>query len=153
MKGFKKYVTENEDVADTIAKLPKHHQALVKGYKFLFEPGNTLHGDDGHVGEISNHPKKIIRISGPYRFSREHVVLHEIAHLVYEFYVKGTPLEKEWEGIVKNTKHKKEDEPPEENFCHAYASRYTKFKLTVFDHKDWYDFIDRLPKKFPVSNG
>jgi hypothetical protein len=47
---------------------------------------------------------------------------YEIAHLVYEFYVRGTPLEVEWGRIEKSTPNKKENESAEENFCHAYAN-------------------------------
>jgi hypothetical protein len=146
MKGFKQYVTEDEDVANTIAKLPKDFQELVKGYKFLFEPHNTLKGDDGHVGMITNKPKKIIRIAGPWRYSRDFVVLHEIAHLVYEAYIRGTSLEKEWEIIAKNTKNKKEDETAEELMCHAFAATYCEHPPVIHYHPEWVKFIKKLSK-------
>jgi hypothetical protein len=149
MKGFKRFVNEDEDVQKTIAKLPRHHQILVKGYKFQFEPGNTLKGDDGHVGMIVNKPEKIIRIAAPWRFGREFTLLHEIAHLVYEFYVRGTPLEVEWGRIEKSTPNKKENESAEENFCHAYANVYASMKITIHTHPEWKEFILRLPKTMP----
>jgi hypothetical protein len=146
MNGFKNFVTEDGDVAKTIAKLPIHHQELVKGYKFLFEPHNTLKGDKGHVGMIVNKPEKVIRIAAPWRYSREFTTLHEIAHLVHELYVKGTPLEKEWKIIVSNTKNKKKDESPEELFCHSYAATFCQHPPSIHDHPEWRSFINKVCK-------
>jgi len=144
MDGFKGFVKEDEDVGKTIAKLPKRIQALVKGYKFLFEPGNTLHNDDGHVGIIVNKPKKIIRIAAPWRYSREFTVLHEIAHLVYEAYIRNTELEKQWSGVVKANKNRKKDEPDEENFCHAFAAYYCDHPPVVHHNEEWRNFMSKL---------
>lgn len=149
MNGFKRFVTEDEDVSKTIAKLPKHHQGLVKGYKFLFEPGNTLRGDDGHVGVIVNQPKKVIRIAAPWNYGREFTVIHEVAHLVYEMYVKGTPLEKEWATLAMSVKNRKKDENAEELFCHAYAASYCKHPPVIHYHPVWVRFIRDLPSDLP----
>ena len=144
MKSFKEFVTEeDEDVGKTIAKLPPHHQELVKGYKFLFEPGNTLKGDDGHVGMIVNKPKKVIRIAAPWRYGREFTLLHEISHLVYEVYIKGTSLEKEWEKLAFSVPNRKKDEPAEELWCHSFAAHFCKYPPLIHYHKVWDDFIKK----------
>lgn len=144
MKGFKEYVNEDDDVAKTIAKIPPHHQILVKGYRFEFEPGNTLKGDKGHVGLIMNKPERVIRIAAPWNYGREFTLLHEIAHLVHELYIKGTPLEKEWAAICKATPDRKKDESPEELFCHGYACHFAKNKIAVHDHPEWHGFMDKI---------
>lgn len=145
MQGFREFVThENDDVKKTISQLPSHHQALVKGYEFLFEPHNTLKGDDGHVGVITNKPRKIIRVAAPWRWSREFTVLHEIAHLVYEAYIRGTELEKEWEKVALAEPNRKKDESAEELFCHSYAAKFCKFPPSVHFHPKWINFIKKV---------
>lgn len=140
MKGFKKWVTEDDDVKATLAKIPKSHQKLVKGFKIVFEPRNTLEGDDGHVGMVINKPKKMIRIASPWNYGREFTLLHEVAHLVWAVFM--TPeLKKEWGAITKRTKDKKKDENEEELFCHSYANTYAKNKVTIHDHAEWDKFI------------
>lgn len=144
MKGFKQFVTEDDEVATTLGKLPPHHRLLVKGYKFLFEPHNTLKGDDGHVGMIVNQPKKVIRIAAPWNYGREFTVIHEIAHLVYEVYVRGTNVEKEWAKLALSTKDRKKDESAEELFCHCYASMFVKYPPQIHHHPEWVDFMKRV---------
>ena len=144
MNGFKQFVTEDEDVAKSLAKLPAHHRMLVKGYKFLFEPGNTLKGDDGHVGMIVNKPNKVVRIAAPWNYGREFTLLHEIAHLVYEVYIRGTPFEKSWEQLSMSTPDRKKDEPAEELFCHAYANHFAKNKIEIHNHPEWDQFIRKV---------
>jgi hypothetical protein len=146
MKGFKKYFKEDDDVEKTLQRIPKSHRDLVDGYKFLFEPHNTLKDDPGHVGLIRNHPQKEIIIASPWRHPREYTMLHEVAHLVYEKYIRGTKLEKEWEKIVKSTRNKKKDETAEELLCHAYANHYSEHKLVIHHHATWTKFIKNLPK-------
>jgi hypothetical protein len=131
---------EKENVNKMLAKLPKGHQKLLKGYKFHYTPGNTLKGDDEHIGFIHN--DKIV-VAAPWNYGREFTTLHEIAHLVWEKLM--TPkLKKEWEAIVKRTKNK-QDQNPEELFCMAYACHYAKHKVKVHDHPEWHDFIAKLP--------
>lgn len=145
MKGFKGWIEEKDDVKESIGKLPKSYQKLVTGYKIVFEIGNTLKGDDGHVGMVVNKPKKLIRVAAPWRFGREFALLHECAHLVYEVYM--TPeLKKEWSKITKATKDRKEDESEEELFCHAFAAYYTKFPPAIHDHEEWRKFIKDFPR-------
>ena len=154
MEGFKGFVKEDEDVAKTLRKIPPHHQALVRGYKFVFEPGNTLHGDKGHVGMIVSRPRKLVRIAGPWRYSREFTVLHEIAHLVYEMYVRGTPVEKKWADVALNTPGRKMDEPAEELFCHAYAAMFADHPPGIHRHQEWIRFlknVNRIKTPSPTS--
>lgn len=110
----------------------------------MFEPGNTLKGDDGHVGMIVNKPKKLVRIAAPWNYGREFTVLHEIAHLVYEVYVRNTPFEKAWEKLSLSTPNRKMDEPPEELFCHAYACYFAKNKIEIHHHPAWDRFIKKV---------
>jgi hypothetical protein len=143
MKGFKKWITEDEDVKSTISKLPAKHQKLIKGYKIVFEPRNTLHGDEGHVGMVVNKPKKLIRVASPWNYGREFALIHEIAHLVYAVYM--TPeLKKEWEKITKKTKNKKKDENPEELWCHNYANYFAKNKIVIHTHPEWARFLKKF---------
>ena len=104
---FKKFLKEEEDVQKTISRLPKSHQELVKDYEIRFEPNNTLNGDSNHVGYITNKGKKRIVLSSPWRFGREFTLLHEISHMVWLNYVKGTDLETKWKELVKNPPLKK----------------------------------------------
>lgn len=145
MRGFKKFIKEEDsgDVEKSLRKLPRTYRNLVHGYKITFEPNNTLHGDDGHVGMITNNPKQI-RVASPWNYGREFALLHEVGHLVWAAYIKGTQLEKEWEQIVANTKHKKKDEPPEENWCHAFANTYSKNKVVIHTHPEWEEFMKRV---------
>lgn len=138
---------EESDVEKTLSKLPKAHRELVKGFKITFEPGNTLKGDKGHVGVIQTDPKPEIRVASPWNYGREFTFLHEVGHLVYEKYVRGTPLEKQWAAICKRTKNKKPGEPPEENFCHAYGNEYGKNQVVIHTHPEWSKFIRKLPTK------
>lgn len=140
--GFKIFLESEveKNVKNMISKLPKGHQKLLKGYKFRYTPGNTLKGDDQHIGYI--HKDKIV-VAAPWNYGREFTTLHEIGHLVYEY--KMTPeLKKEWAKIVKNTKNK-QNQNAEELFCMAYACHYAKHKIAIHDHPEWHDFISKIP--------
>lgn len=143
MKGFKKYITEDEAVEKTLAKLPAAHQKLAADYKFQFEGGNTLDGHEKHVGMVTT-GKKVIRVAAPWNYGREFTVLHEIAHLVYDKFVRGTDLEKKWKAVADSVKANKKGEPPEELFCHAYASAYCKNPVVQWHHPKWVEFIKDL---------
>ena len=154
MDGFKIYLEneEEENVKGMISKLPKGHQALLKGYKFKYTPGNTLKGDDEHIGYI--HKDRIV-VAAPWNYSREMVTLHEIAHLVFEKLVTKE-LKKEWSALVAKT-HKKQiaDQHPrnqtalkqndEEIFAMAYAATYAKHPPKTYLHAEWQKFIKKLP--------
>lgn len=139
-------MTDEADIQKSLNKLPKAHKELAKGFKIVLEPNNTLKGDKGHVGVIMTHPSPQIRVASPWNYPREFAFLHEVAHLVYEKYIRGTPLEQEWNAICARTKDKKKGEPPEELFCHAYANRYCNNQVVIHDHEEWNNFIDALPK-------
>lgn len=144
MKSFKDFVTEDEDVAKTIARLPMQCQKLVKGYKVQFEPHNTLKGDKGHVGMITNTPEKLIRIASPWRYGRQFTLLHEIGHLAYEAYIRGTPLEKKWEKLAFSVENRKKDESAEELWCHSFAAVYCDHPPAIHYHPEWVRFIKNL---------
>lgn len=146
--SFKHYLKESEDnykeeINKTLKKLPKKHAALVKSFKYEFHGGSTLKNDHEHVGLIDTKKKKII-IAAPFFYSREHTLLHEIAHLVYATLSKE--LKEKWTKIVKNTKIKKEDrQNAEELFAHSYSNYYEKNPVSKFDFPEWRNFIKNLP--------
>ena len=143
MKGFKKFFKEDEDVQKTLAKIPKAHKNLVKGFKFLFEPHNTLQGDDGHVGMITNQGSKRIIVASPWRFGREFTLLHEIAHLIWNSLVVASKKE-EWKNILKKHKDLSNEKNQEESFCMAYANYYSQRPLAIYNITSWMSFIKKL---------
>jgi hypothetical protein len=143
---FNESEEEEKNVLATIKKLPKKHQKLLHGYKFKYTPGNTLKGDDQHIGYIHNY--KIV-VAAPWNYSREFTTLHEIAHLIYE-YIMTTELKKEWEKLFKKekinmTKCSALDQNSEEIFCMVYAATYAKHPPKTYMNKNWQSFIKRLP--------
>ncbi len=141
MEKFEDYIREDEAVRATIAKLPESHRALVKGYDFRFEPGNTLKDDPGHVGRVYiDGNDKTITIASPWRWGRETVLLHETAHLVYAEFVKGKEWEDKWRKVYKSEPGPKK-EGAEEAFCHAYANFFAENKVSKFDLKPWSKFM------------
>lgn len=127
---------EDKNIKKTLARLPKRHSDLVSGYKFNFQIGNTLQGDDKHVGYMDD-KKKTIAVAAPWNFGREFTFLHEIAHQVWSK-VLDAKLQKEWRKI--------EPKDSEEAFCMAYANYYTEMPVEKFDKPRWKAFIKGLPK-------
>ena len=151
MTGFRQFLETQaqEEVKDTLSKLPKAHQELAKGYKFKFEGGCTLSGSKENIGMINlNDPKnRTIHVAAPWNYGRQFAMLHEVGHLVYEKYMAGNAsLKKKWQKIVDGTKKKKLDQPAEELFCHAYANTYCKNKVVIHHHPEWEKFIKDLPE-------
>jgi hypothetical protein len=146
MNGFKEFFTEateeEKNVRTTLKKLPKNHRDLIKGYKFHWERGCCLKGDNNHIG-IINPKTKIITIAAPYNYGREYTVLHEIAHKVWE----KLPLElkKKWLIVVKENPHRDKSQNEEENFAMSYADFYAKNKLVKHNCPAWVNFIKNLP--------
>lgn len=152
MESFRIFLEseESENVKKTVSKLPKTHQKLLDGYKFKYTPGNTLQGDDQHIGYI--HQDKIV-VAAPWFYSRSFTTLHEIAHLVFEKLM--TPeLKKKWEKLFQSTKKEqlaktsKEcrsslNQGAEEIFCMVYANVYSKHKIETYNHPKWVDFIEK----------
>lgn len=146
MKGFKKFINEateeEKDVEATLKKVPKSHRELIKNYKFIWQGGNTLKGDDGHVGKIDP-LKKSVTVAAPWRYPRENVLLHELAHKVWEVFI--TPeLRKEWAKVVKKNKNRDKTENDEENFCHAYATYFAKNQVVKHYCEEWLEFINKI---------
>jgi hypothetical protein len=131
-----------EDIKQTLSKLPKGHQDLIKGYKFKFQPGNTLKGDNGHIG-VTDEEKKTITICAPWFYPREFTLCHELAHKVWA--TLSEKQKKKWADIIKKTKMEKKDrQNDEELFCHAYGATYVKHPPTTFAHETWINFIKSL---------
>jgi len=134
--------SEKADIAKTLEKLPDSHAELVQGYNWKLHPGNTLNGDEEHVGYMDDQDKEIA-VSSPWNYGREFTVLHEIGHRVWEKLVPPQ-YKKMWFQIAQNTEEK-QDQSPEELFCMAYANHYAKNKIVIHDHPQWHEFIERLP--------
>ncbi len=159
MINFRDYLAESEEennVKTTISKLPKGHAKLLDGYKFKYQPGNTLKGDDENIGQIYQDK---ITVAAPWNYGREFTTLHEIGHLVYEY--KMTPaLKKAWASLVEKTKggqikamkklgQKTDalDQNAEEIFCMVYAQCYANTKVLKYECPEWTDFIkNKIPK-------
>lgn len=147
--SFKEFVAQNNmeeekgDIERTLSKIPPSHAELVKGYHWKFHAGNTLNGDNQHVGYIDDLEREIA-VAAPYNYGREFTILHEIAHKVWERYL-SPEYKRQWLNIVAQTREKQNQEP-EELFCMAYANRYAKNKIVVHDHPEWHQFIESLPK-------
>jgi len=144
---FRKFVENyKKDVKETLAKLPKKHQSLIKGYKFKSQPGNTLKGDDEHVG-ITDDEKKTITVCGGWFYSREMINLHEIAHKLWKNL--SNEQKDKWEKIVKNTKkympkNSALNQNTEEIFCMTYATEYAKHPPVTYQNKARQDFIKNI---------
>lgn len=143
--NFRSFINESnknmEDIRKTISGLPKSHAELVKGYKFIFQPDNTMKGDKGHVGLIDTEKKHII-LAAPYNYGREWVLLHEIGHLIWAKMVSKKQKE-EWTKIVRKTKNKAKD-TDEELFSMAYANHFAKNKIVIHNHEEWDKFVKQF---------
>jgi hypothetical protein len=132
---------EKNDIARTLSKIPPQHRELVKGFNWKFHAGNTLNGDDQHIGYMDDREKEIA-IAGPWNYGREFTILHEIAHRVWE-QLLPPQIKQQWLQIVTKTKDKQNQEP-EELFCMAYANHFAKNKIVIHDHPEWHMFIKSL---------
>lgn len=136
-RDFLEATEEEDNIQQMLKKIPAKHAALMKGFKFKYQAGNTLNGDDDHVGLIKG---RTITVAAPWNYSREFTTLHEIAHMVYEKLLSNE-LKKEWSRVVKKHEGRQEDQPDEELFCHAYAATYVKHPPTTHYHPAWTAFI------------
>lgn len=146
---FRYYINEAEkkmaagDLQHTLSKIPKDHRNILKGYKYAVEDGNTLKGDDGHIG-LNDLDKQHIKVAAPWNYGREFALLHEIGHSVWAKYIANCKhRQEEWKKIAKRTKGKV-NQNAEELFCHAYANTYSKNKIEVHNHPEWEKFIKSL---------
>lgn len=138
---------EKKDIAATLQKIPPSHAALVQGFKWKFHGGNTLNGDDQHVGYMDDGDKEIA-IAAPYNYPREFTILHEIAHRVWEKIPRE--LQAKWNQLAMHMTDRQKQDPslrqsPEELFCMSYAQVYGTTKLVKFDNPLWTQFIKQLP--------
>lgn len=157
---FKKYLESNsdmgeekEDVLKTLNKIPHSHRNLIKDFSWKFQGGNTLKGDDKHVGYMDSQEKEIA-LAAPWNFPREFTALHEIAHVVFERL--PNQLKQQWAQIVqRNISQQAKENPqakdslsqdPEELFCHVYATFYAKHKIATYNNPEWMNFIKNLPQ-------
>jgi len=129
------------DLKATLKRLPKQDAALVKGWKYVFQVGNTMKGDKGHVG-LMDPNKKTITLAAPWNYGREFTFLHEVGHLKWE--TLSNSIQKKWKETVKKHKDRQKD-TDEELFCMAYANHYCKNRVIVHDNPAWHDFIEKLP--------
>jgi hypothetical protein len=143
MLNFKTFVEqeEDEDILRTLAKIPKSHAGLVKGYTFKFQGGNTLSDDDDHIGYVRDEPKEIV-VAAPWRYGREFVILHEIGHKVWE--KMPGDIKNQWAAILARTPNRQKQNV-EEMFSQAYGATYCKNPPAIHSHPEWFAFIKSLP--------
>lgn len=147
MLNFKTFMAVNEqeeedkDILHTLSKIPKSHANLVRGYTFKLQGGNTLSGDNDHVGYIQDDPKEIV-VAAPWKYSREQCFLHEVAHRVWS--KLGNDWKKRWAMILARTPNQQERNE-EEAFCMCYGATYSKHPPTTYSHPEWIAFIKSLP--------
>jgi hypothetical protein len=144
---------EKEDIQKTLSKLPQSHSALVRGFQWKFHAGNTLNGDEEHVGYMDDSSKEIA-IAAPWGYGREFCVLHEVAHKILNQLPKE--VRNKWVILLQRTQSKQiQDNPqnkdsldqsPEEIFCMCYATYYSKHKLKTYYNPEWMQFIKNLPQ-------
>ena len=141
---FKSFIIESENMKDTrstLSKLPSKHAALIKGYKFTFQPDSGLKNDEKHIGMIDD-KKKTVTIAAPYIHSREFVVLHELAHLVWN-QLLSKETQNKWHKLSKPYLKKLKD-TSEEIFCHFYANYHCANPVEKFDDNKLKNFIANL---------
>ena len=147
MESFKQYMRDNTDVEKSLAKLPKAFRKLVDGFHIKLVDGHTLPGDKDHVGVITTEPKRQIKIACPWNYPREFALFHEVGHLAFEKYVRGTKWEEEWKLTCKKNLHRKKQEPDEENWCHAFSNHFVKNKVVLHTHPEWEKYFKRFMKE------
>lgn len=148
MGQFRQFMEQTEEqeknIKETLAKLPKTHSELIKGYKIKWGCDNVLGAhDDAHVG-LLNPNDKSITIAAPWNYGREYTFLHEIAHKVWAKFMTKELIE-HWKKIVANTK-KKLKQNAEELWCMAYANHFAKNKIVVHTHPEWDNFMKQFVK-------
>ena len=92
-----------------------------------------------------------ISIASPWHYSKEFVTLHELGHVVWED--SKPKIRNKWKKLLNRTikDHKKNsksksslNQSPEEIFCMAYASSYSKHPSSVFYNTKWIKFIKSI---------
>lgn len=146
---FRQFLTEgkkrDDDVEKTLRKIPKAHRDLVRSYRFVFQPSNTLKGDDGHVGFIDE-DKKTITIAAPWNYGREYTLLHEIGHAVWKYRMDEKD-KANWKRVlspVRKANRKDINQNDEEIFCMSYAQAYANNKMKKYDHEALVSFARKV---------
>ena len=144
---FKTFYTlaeqHDNEVKQTLEKIPKNHRTLVKGYDFKFQGGHELKNDDGNIGCVDR-KEKTVTVAAPWNYGREYTTLHEIGHLVWDRFM-DKKRRSQWEKIVKSTPMKKTDrQNPEELWSMAYANYFAKNKIVKFTHDTWDKFVAKI---------
>jgi hypothetical protein len=152
IKNFRNFFEseESNSVNKTLSRIPSSHRGLAQKLKIKFQGNMTLNNDKKNIGSVDN---KEIEVAAPWNYSRELVVLHEIAHLVYEKLNEKT--KKQWELLVKKTKESQKNklkkvsrnslnQSAEELFCMTYGTVYSKHPPKTFDHPEWVEFIKKI---------
>lgn len=146
---FRQYITEesevDKDVKNTLKKIPPGHAALVRGYRFVFQPTSCLKGDDKHIGLIDE-KNKTITIAAPWNYGREYTLLHEVGHAVWK-YILDDSKKAEWKKLlrpIKKSNKKDLNQDDEEIFCMAYAQVYAKNGLEKYEHEKLLAFVRGL---------
>lgn len=144
-KTFLENKENAENVKELLKKIPTKHANLIKDYKIIFEPDNTLEKDSKHIGFIDEE-KRTIRIAAPWNYGRGFTFLHEIAHAVWKYLVTEDQ-KKEWKNLIKQSKKNKEeglDQNEEEIFCMIYAQNYSKNRMSKFEHPVLEKFVQKI---------
>jgi len=138
---FKEFLIESEqsDIKDTLKKIPAIHAKLVKNYDISLEDGNTLKKSSQHVGEIDEKKKKITVVGG-WHYGKEIILLHEIAHCVWQ-YLMSKEQKKNWSKLIKDNNIKNKQENEEELFCMTYAATYAKHPPKTYHNEILIKFI------------
>jgi hypothetical protein len=146
---FRQYLNEGsegeKDIRKTLKRIPTAHAALVKDYKFVFQPTNCLRGDNKHIGLIDE-KNKTITIAAPWNYGREYTLLHEVGHAVWK-YILDDAKRAEWKKLLRPVKRRNKrdlNQNDEEIFCMAYAQAYAKNGLEKYDHDELVDFVRGL---------
>jgi hypothetical protein len=139
---FQEAEEEDKNVQAMLKKLPAAHRALLNGFKFKYLGGNTLNGDDEHIGVID---KDKITVAAPWNYGREFTTLHEIAHMIYEK-MCSKPWKEAWSQAVK--KHPdRQKQNDEELWCMAYANHFAKHKNLTHHHPAWEAYMNKFCKE------
>ena len=140
-KTFFESSEEEDNLKETLARLPTSHRKLVKNFSIKLHGGNTLNNDDQHIGYMSK-DKEEIAVAAPWNYGREFALLHEVGHRVYD--TLPPQFKAKWDHLVKNTVHKFKDHSTEEFFCMMYAQAYSKHQLKEFNIPLLVQFIKSL---------
>lgn len=140
---FLEYLSIRDKIKKTLNKIPTKHEQLVSDYSVKFVSNHCL-DKNGNVGEINLSGSKVIKLSSPWIYGREFVFLHEVAHLVYNNFIKNTKWENEWSKIYKINEKLKKQYSKEESFCMCYASFFSDNFVDEFKCDSWDNFMERF---------